>query len=107
MTTEEIIAAAREAGLYVGTNLSGVMLVGHAKHDGLLIHLDIDDITRFAAIIAAGEREECSKARAGKPRQLLPVGTGALLSEQQFCFDMGFREGAAAVRAAIRSRGNK
>ena len=53
MNTDDIIELAREAGLYVGTNLSGVMLVGHAKQDSLLIHLDINDLTRFAALVRA------------------------------------------------------
>jgi hypothetical protein len=52
------------------------------------------------------EREACAKTRAGKPRELKPVGRGTLLDEQQFCFDKGWREGAASVRAAIRARGN-
>ncbi len=53
----------------------------------------------------AAEREANSKARAGKPRQLPRLGTGALQGEQQCCFEMGWKEGAAAVRAAIRARG--
>ena len=61
MTRDDILRMAREVGLYVGTNLSGVMLVGHAKHDGLLIHLDADDLARFAALVAAAEREACAK----------------------------------------------
>jgi len=52
------------------------------------------------------EREANSKARAGKPRQLPPVGMGMLHGEQQHCFEKGWKEGAAAVRAAIRARGN-
>ena len=58
---KSIIELAREAGLYVGTNLSGVMLVGHAKHDSLLIHLDIDDLTRFAALVRAQALEEAAR----------------------------------------------
>ena len=52
------------------------------------------------------EREACAKTKAGKPRELKAVGRGTLLGEQQFCFDKGWREGAASVRAAIRARGN-
>jgi hypothetical protein len=61
---------------------------------------------RFEDEIRADEREACAKTRAGKPRELKPVGLGTLLGEQQFCFDQGWREGAASVRAAIRARGN-
>jgi hypothetical protein len=60
----------------------------------------------FAELVRADEREACAKTRAGKPRELKPVGAGMLLDEQQFCFDKGWREGAASVRAAIRARGN-
>ena len=62
--------------------------------------------TEYERSIAAAEREACAKTRAGKPRELKPVGRGAFLDEQQFCFDKGWREGAASVRAAIRARGN-
>jgi hypothetical protein len=61
--------------------------------------------TEYERSIAAQEREACAKTRAGKPRELKPVGRGTLLHEQQFCFDKGWREGAASVRAAIRARG--
>jgi hypothetical protein len=40
---------------------------------------------------------------APKPRELSAVGTGALLSEQQHCFDKGWREGIAAFRKMLRS----
>ena len=56
--------------------------------------------------MVAIEREACSRARAAKSRKLKPVGRGRLLDEQQFCFDKGWREGAASVRAAIRARSN-
>jgi len=53
MNREDIIRMAREAGLYVGTNLSGVTLVGSSYEDGgLLVHLDVDDLERFAALVA-------------------------------------------------------
>ena len=61
--------------------------------------------TEYERSIAAQEREACAKTRAGKPRELKPVGRGVFLDEQQFCFDKGWREGAASVRAAIRARG--
>ncbi len=58
MTRDDIIRIAREAGLYVGTNISGVQLVGSAKEDnGLLIHLAVGELVRFAALVAAAERE--------------------------------------------------
>jgi hypothetical protein len=60
----------------------------------------------FEVLIRADEREFNSKARAGKPRQLPRLGMGMLHGEQQHCFEMGWKEGAAAVRDAIRARGN-
>ena len=63
MTREDIIRMAREAGMRVGTNLSGVVLVGSPAEIGLA-HLTIEELERFAAIAyAAGaeaEREECA-----------------------------------------------
>ena len=65
-----------------------------------------DNFLVFEALVRADEREACAKTKAGKPRELKAVGRGTLLGEQQFCFDKGWREGAASVRAAIRNRGN-
>ena len=65
-----------------------------------------DSLKAFEALVRADEREANSKARAGKPRQLPRRGMGMLHGEQQYCFEMGWKEGAASVRAAIRARGN-
>lgn len=46
----------------------------------------------------------CTKVQSGKPRSLQSCGTGALLGEQQYCFDKGWRDGAAAVRKNISAR---
>ena len=66
--------------------------------------INIEKLKAFEALVRADEREACAKTKAGKPRELKAVGRGMLLSEQQFCFDKGWREGAASVRAAIRTR---
>jgi hypothetical protein len=60
MDREDIIRIAREAGLRVGTNLSGVVLVGSPAEIGLA-HLTIEELERFAALVAAHEREACAK----------------------------------------------
>ena len=70
----------------------------------LTISLYQQELERFAELVRADEREACSRIRAAKPRELKPVGLGTLLDEQQYCFDKGWREGAASVRAAIRAR---
>jgi hypothetical protein len=85
---------AREAGaIHIHGKLKEFAIVGN------------DSIKAFEALARADEREACAKTKAGKPRKLKPVGRGAFLDEQQFCFDKGWHEGAASVRAAIRARG--
>ena len=64
------------------------------------------EIHRLVELVRSDEREACSRVKAAKPRKLKPVGRGTLLDEQQFCFDKGWREGAASVRSAIRARSN-
>ena len=61
MNREQIIRMAREAGMRVGTNLSGVVLVGSPAEIGLA-HLTIEELERFATLVAAAEREACAKA---------------------------------------------
>jgi hypothetical protein len=92
----DTIELAREAGGFLGE-----LPMGDAW-----LFLEEEQLKRFADLVRADEREACAKTRAGKPRELKPVGAGMLLDEQQFCFDKGWREGAASVRAAIRNRGN-
>jgi hypothetical protein len=123
MNREDIIRMAREAGLAWVDGLNGA---GYGINT-------VSDLERFfQAAYAAGaaaateeanrranaswslmcekmvaaEREANSKVRAGKPRQLPRRGMGILHGEQQHCFEMGWKEGAAAVRAAIRARSN-
>ena len=38
------------------------------------------------------------------PRTLAKRGSGGLHGEQQYCFEMGYREGVAALRKAILER---
>ena len=61
MTRDDIIRMARKAGLKVGTNISGVTLVGSPLGKSGIAHLDIEEMERFAALIAAAEREACLK----------------------------------------------
>jgi hypothetical protein len=60
MTRDDIIRMARKAGLTVATNISGVMLVGSPSTPGIA-HIDIDEMQRFANLVAAAEREACAK----------------------------------------------
>ena len=85
MTREDIIKMAREAGLYVGRNISGVQLVGSSYEEGgLLVHLAVEELERFAALVAAAEREACAKVCEAIERN------GAWVTKQ---------EAAAAIRA--------
>ena len=59
MTREDIIRMAREAGLYVGRNISGVQLVGSSYEEGgLLVHLAVEELERFAALVAAEKEKQ-------------------------------------------------
>ena len=64
---------------------------------------EIERLERFAQVIRNQALEDAAKKRAQKPRKLPRVGSVALLEEQQFCYELGFKEGAASVRSVIRS----
>ena len=97
MDREEIIRMAREAGLRVGTNLSGVVLVGSPAEIGLA-HLTIEELERFAALVAAAERE---KLAAWMMRQGYATGHGdsieKLLEELEWQIVEREREACAKV----------
>ena len=61
MNHDDVIRLAKEAGLYVGTNASGVTLVGHKYqrfyNTGMIVHMDVNDMAKFAALVAAYVRE--------------------------------------------------
>ena len=80
----------------VGTNLSGVVLVGSPAEIGLA-HLTIEELERFAALVAAHEREACAKVCEG-------LGVHPALN----VFNGGpewYKHGKDCA-AAIRARGN-
>lgn len=76
MTQNEITRMAREAGLSVGTNISGIELVGSPAEIGLN-HLTIDELKRFAALVAAYIRETEFKPDWNNYRQGLVDGAAA------------------------------
>jgi hypothetical protein len=47
---------------------------------------------------------DITRVRVPGPRELRLCGSGVLHSEQQSCYEMGYREGVAAARRAIRER---
>ena len=88
-----VIELAREAGLYVGTNLSGVTLVGAAKSNGLLIHMTVDDLASFASLVRAQTLEEAA---------VVCIETGSIKGSCDAEFDM-----VDACAAAIRQLKDK
>jgi len=48
-------------------------------------------------------QEKLIRVRAAKPRELPRYGTGSLHDEQQYCYELGYREGIAALRKAQRT----
>lgn len=51
MNKDEIIKLAREAGLRVGTNISGVPLVGGKSQNVALVHLTVDELCEFVQLV--------------------------------------------------------
>ena len=66
-----------------------------------------EQMREFAAFIRAQALEEAARKRVKPPRKLPKRGMGALWGEQQHCYELGYREGASAVRAAIRALKDK
>lgn len=56
MTRDELITAIRTAGLTVGTNISGVTLVGSPSTPGIA-HITLEEMARLADTLVAAERE--------------------------------------------------
>jgi len=60
MTKDDVICMASKAGLTVGTNMSGIGLVGSPADIGIA-HITLDQMHHFADIVEAAEREACAK----------------------------------------------
>jgi hypothetical protein len=59
MTKDDVICIASKAGLTIGTNMSGIGLVGSPADIGIA-HITLDEMHHFADIVAAAEREACA-----------------------------------------------
>lgn len=94
MTKDDILRMAREAGFHAGT----VFMTGHEP-----LHF-VEPITansfaafeRFAALVAAAEREQCAK-----------VCKDEMIDEEQCNDDVAYNAGCNDCAAAIRARGTK
>ena len=85
MTREDIIRMAREAGL------TSVIDAHHKEYGSGAFDLSLyEEVTRFAALVAAAEREECAKVCETHTVDDVLVGVGI----------------AQSCAAAIRARGN-
>jgi hypothetical protein len=60
MTKDDVICMASKAGLTVGTNMSGIGLVGSPADIGIA-HITLDQMHHFADIVEAVVREACAK----------------------------------------------
>ena len=92
----------------VGTNLSGVVLVGSPAEIGLA-HLTIEELERFAALVAAAERnriwnqEDWTEYERG-------IAAAAKAEENEACAKVCEEEGllwGQRYAAAIRTRGQQ
>jgi len=108
MNRDDIIAMAREAGLTVGTNISGVMLIGSPSTPGIA-HIDIDEMQRFAALVAAAEREASAQLCEARETYSMPIPcpdgiSGCLVAH--YAPGSRLKDGIECA-AAIRARGEK
>ena len=93
MTRDELTTAIRAAGLTVGTNISGVTLVGSPSTPGIA-HITLEEMARLADTLVAAEREACAQvAEEESGRWAVPVTSA------------DYREIWAECAAAIRARG--
>jgi hypothetical protein len=103
MTRDEIIRMAREAGLTVGTNLSGVMLVGSPAEIGIA-HVSIEEMERFADLVAikaaASEREWMQETN-------IKLIAEAVAAEREACAIVCDRMVMHGQVAEVRQRYNK
>ena len=83
-----IIDLAKRAGLTVGTNISGVTLVGSPSTHGLA-HISIDEMERFASLVLEEAANTVDAMKA-------PDGYGI---QEQSLYDIATMEAADVVRA--------
>jgi hypothetical protein len=102
MTQDDIIRMAREAGLTVGTNISGVMLVGSPSTPGIA-HISIDEMQGFAALVAAAEREACAKLRWASMIRLSSLHSGTVQYVSPQAIARVIEAGASSQGHGIRS----
>lgn len=92
-----IIELAKKAGLKVGTNISGVTLVG-SPSTPRLAHISIDEMERFAALVLEEAAKVCDeRSKAAFPNT--KSGLGFSFSQQWNAARAAENQCAAAIRA--------
>ena len=81
MNREDIIRMAREAELHFAADDAVQKFDNMCTSTGVLVHIDVSDLTRFATLVAAAEREAIAK-----------------LFDREF-WEYDYREIADAIRA--------
>jgi hypothetical protein len=99
-----IIELAKSAGLYVGTNISGVTLVGGSPSTNkLIVHLDIEEMERFAQLVRAQTLEEAAGVCDEVSLQAHTAWKLAYQTQDQGR-EMGADDCAAAIRALAKEK---
>lgn len=113
MNRNDIIRMAREAGLTVGENISGITLVGSPASVGIA-HITVEEIERFAALVAAAEREKFAingihSCHSECQRPICVLVREAIAVEREecaaLCSEVASGRDAEVIEAAIRARG--
>ena len=95
MTQDEIIRMARDAGIPIETDWAGRPSTLVINDSGVSLR-GVDDLERFAALVAAYEREACAK-----------VADGELMNTNMQTSYPPKSSAAWNIAAAIRARGEK
>ena len=95
MTHEEIIAMAKEAGGYESPQYPENLV------------MDEHDLARFAALVAAKEREACAQVCDAERQDFGGVAAGPMTTDAGKRVHEAMAAGAATCAAAIRARGTK
>jgi hypothetical protein len=78
MTKDDVICMASKAGLTVGTNMSGIGLVGSPADIGIA-HITLDQMHHFADIVAAAQRETIAEMVSNCSLRATPKGIAAAI----------------------------
>ena len=95
MTHEEIIAMAKEAGGYASPRYPENLV------------MDVHDLGRFAALVAAKEREACAQVCDAERQDFGGVAAGPMTTDAGKRVHEAMAAGAATCAAAIRARVQK